>query len=78
MNDILTKEMLDSFAGEFARDRSAAVARRAVMKSGLAASAEEQSKSARNPMVFSIEIKTGAVTNQKKSGRCWLFAARCV
>ena len=29
------------------------------------------SKLARN---FSIEIKTGDVSNQKKSGRCWLFA----
>lgn len=71
----ISYDLIDSFSKQFAADGKNAVAMRAVMKSGLSAAAENQKEQADNPMTFSIEIETGKITNQKSSGRCWLFAA---
>ncbi|RYM04657.1 aminopeptidase [Sporolactobacillus sp. THM7-7] len=47
----------------------------AIMKNGIyAATLNHESIVAMNP-VFSEEIETGKVTDQKASGRCWMFAA---
>ena len=75
MNNEITREMLEGFARDLASDRHSAAAMRAVMKNGINACAENQKEQAENPMTFSIEIETGKITNQKHSGRCWLFAA---
>lgn len=71
----ITYDMIQRFSDEFAADSKNAVAMRAVMKSGLSAAAENMQEQVDNPMLFSIEIETGKITNQKASGRCWLFAA---
>ena len=71
----ITYEMLESFSKEFHAQEKNEVAMRAVMKSGLSAAAENMQEQIDNPMTFSIEIETGKITNQKSSGRCWLFAA---
>lgn len=47
----------------------------AIMKNGInAATLNNDSVASMNP-VFSEEIETGKVTDQKMSGRCWMFAA---
>jgi len=74
MNGI-SYEMLDRFSEAFHADPKNAVAMRAVMKSGINDAAENQQEIIDNPMMFSIEIESGKITNQKSSGRCWLFAA---
>ena len=71
----ITYEMLESFSKEFHAQEKNEVAMRAVMKSGLSAAAENMQEQIDNPMTFSIEIETGKITNQKSSGRCWLFDA---
>jgi bleomycin hydrolase len=47
---------------------------RAVQNNGVTAASENYAAKRQLERVFSIEIPTGKVTNQKKSGRCWLFA----
>jgi len=53
----------------------ATVAQRAVTTNGIYLAAHNNAVGAVNPRVFSLELTTGGVTNQKHSGRCWLFAA---
>ncbi|GAY72603.1 aminopeptidase C [Lentilactobacillus kosonis] len=56
-------------------DHSSAVIRRAVTHKGiLGTSSDFNSDSAMEP-VFSIDLSTGKVADQKQSGRCWMFAA---
>ena len=67
--------MLDAFSKAYHDDAANAIREHAVVKNGLQASALNQQEDIDNPMIFSIEIETGKITNQKASGRCWLFAA---
>lgn len=71
----ISYEMLEKFSSDFNADPKNTVAMRAVMKNGVNAAAENQQEIIDNPMMFSIEIESGKITNQKASGRCWLFAA---
>ncbi|WP_155287087.1 C1 family peptidase [Lacticaseibacillus zhaodongensis] len=65
---------IDTFRKDLAEHPASAALARAVQNVGpYAASRDTLGKAAMAP-VFSDEIDTGAVTNQKKSGRCWLFA----
>jgi bleomycin hydrolase len=71
----ITYGMIEGFSAAFGSDAKNLVGMRATMKSGLSAAAENMQEQIDNPMTFSIEIETGKITNQKQSGRCWLFAA---
>lgn len=71
----ITYDMLEKFSKAYNSDPKNAVAKRAVMKNGINAAAENAQEVIDNPMLFSIEIESGKITNQKASGRCWLFAA---
>lgn len=46
----------------------------AIMKNGIQAVAMNPQSPIAMQYTFSHEIKTGAITHQKQSGRCWLFA----
>ena len=74
MNTNISESMLSSFSTAFAAERANQVAQKAVVKSGLSAAAENQKEAIDNLMIFSLELETGDVTDQKSSGRCWLFA----
>jgi len=47
----------------------------AVSHNGLLKSLETRQSTIDNDYVFSIDLTTDAVSNQKASGRCWMFAA---
>ena len=47
----------------------------AVTHNGLLKSLETRQSAIDNDYVFSIDLTTDAVSNQKASGRCWMFAA---
>ncbi|MBM7312286.1 MULTISPECIES: aminopeptidase C [Streptococcus] len=47
----------------------------AVSHNGLLKSLETRQSAIDNDYVFSIDLTKGAVSNQKASGRCWMFAA---
>lgn len=71
----ITKELTTRFAKELSQDTKKIALQRAVVKNGIKASAENMSATINNHPVFSIDVATGPVTNQKQSGRCWMFAA---
>lgn len=48
---------------------------KAVMNNGVLKSAESIESQTKMDQTFSIDLATGAVANQKQSGRCWMFAA---
>ena len=48
--------------------------RHAITNNGISKSATDLSKIQSLPNVFSIDVDCGSITNQKKSGRCWMFA----
>jgi len=50
------------------------VVSRAVIKNGVLAASEDPQAAVRLNRTFSVELPTGKVSNQKHSGRCWLFA----
>ena len=60
---------------EFLTDRASAIAKNAVCAQGVRAVAKVPEIAARNTPVFDIEVKQGERTDQKRSGRCWMFAA---
>ncbi len=70
----ISLKMLAEFSERFGQDPMNTVRKNAVVKNGLSDAAENQKEFIENPMEFSIEIETGKITNQKASGRCWLFA----
>lgn len=45
-----------------------------VRKNGIVASATDSDEQAKLQSVFSVEIDGGDITNQQRSGRCWMFA----
>ena len=71
----ISHSMLDAFSKAYNADPANVIRQNAVVKNGLQAAAENQQENIDNPMIFSLEIETGKITNQKASGRCWLFAA---
>lgn len=70
----LTSQQLQGYEADFKKRPDAAVIARAVMKNGIKATSEDQNVSQRSHRVFSYEVKTGKVSNQRHSGRCWSFA----
>ncbi|GHU76821.1 bleomycin hydrolase [Clostridia bacterium] len=71
----ISPELLKAMRDIFHDDPQNRARLNAIVKSGVDAASENVREQVENPMVFSIEIPTGKITEQKKSGRCWLFAA---
>jgi bleomycin hydrolase len=59
----------------FGADRANVVAKNAVTSQGLRAVARVPEAAARNTTTFDVEVKQGDRTNQRHSGRCWMFAS---
>lgn len=70
----IKKESLENIENEYKKDITNTIARRALVKSKISdlTKVNEQTEFTRN--MFSINLKTLPVTNQKRSGRCWIFA----
>ena len=75
MNNNITPGMLKSYSEDFRDDRSNQAARDAVMTNGLNKSCLNHEAIRQNPHTYSLSLNQGSITNQKRSGRCWLFAA---
>lgn len=75
MSEAISSEQLSKFHQLIEDDPKSRVLERAVSKNGiLTTSADFHSEVNMDP-VFSIDLDTGDVANQKQSGRCWMFAA---
>ena len=75
MNKSITLTQLEDFEKDFNRDPAKRVAQLAVTMNGVNQSATDPFTARRDRFQFSVEPKTGHITNQKGSGRCWMFAA---
>jgi bleomycin hydrolase len=62
------------FTEAYAQDPKNRLAQNAVTRSGIKAVAPSQPAMNRDLHTYSHVIKTPAITDQKQSGRCWLFA----
>lgn len=71
----ITDERTQAFRKAFEQNAKQVALQRGVVKNGIRASAENIQTHVENTPVFSIDLATGKVANQKQSGRCWMFAA---
>ena len=71
----ILKDNLKKYSQDYRSRKDNIVLTNAVAKSGINAVAFNNEVLARMQHKFSEEIETLKVTNQKSSGRCWLFAA---
>lgn len=71
----ITNERTQAFRKAFEKNSKQTALQRSVVKNGIRASAENIQTHVENTPVFSIDLATGKVANQKQSGRCWMFAA---
>ncbi len=75
MSKAISQEQLQNFQADLDKHEGHEVNECAVTKNGiLSVSADYRSEVAMD-RVFSIDIDTGKVADQKRSGRCWMFAA---
>ncbi|MCD7745898.1 MAG: C1 family peptidase [Lachnospiraceae bacterium] len=75
MNTSLTQEELLHFEEQFDADRANQVAMYAVTGNGVNAAAKNFHSARVVTHDFSVSLEHGKITNQKQSGRCWMFAA---
>ncbi|QOG30018.1 C1 family peptidase [Enterococcus casseliflavus] len=71
----ISKKTTAVFAQAYQDNNKQTALQRSVVKNGITASAENVSAKVNNVPVFSVDVTTGKVSNQKQSGRCWMFAA---
>ena len=74
-NKSVTFEDLGRFHDDFASDRANLVAANAAVRNGIMESAADYDAARKLPDTFSVDLKQGKITNQKSSGRCWIFSA---
>jgi len=74
MNPI-TKAQVDTWSDSYQRSETRQLATLALSKTGVNTAAYAPGAGFALRQKFSLEIETLPVTNQKHSGRCWLFAA---
>ncbi|MGX4763764.1 C1 family peptidase [Holzapfeliella sp. JNUCC 72] len=75
MSKDISQQDLAKIEQDFAQHPSARVLQRAVMTNGINASSQNMDSQIAMDPTFSVEVETGEVSNQKQSGRCWMFAA---
>lgn len=75
MNKSIKNENLEKYNQDLHATKAHEVLADAVQNNGINKAAESVDVKAKLNPTFSIELKTGAVSAQKHSGRCWLFSA---
>jgi bleomycin hydrolase len=71
----LSKDYTQKLYNDFAGNAKYRAVENAATKNGLLNALERRSSHADNLPEFSIDLTKDPVTNQKSSGRCWMFAA---
>ncbi len=71
----ITKELLEKWQRDFEKDSQNEMLMHAVCENGILKVAKKKDSKNRLTPLFSHRLKGGDVTNQKQSGRCWMFAA---
>lgn len=74
METFITNEKLQEFETHFDKDRANVIAMNAVTANGVLKTARNYEADRGDHHAFSINLEQGEITNQKSSGRCWMFA----
>lgn len=77
MNDdgqILDQAVIKQLHENYKNTPQADVLQRTITQNGVNAAATDPAATIRLDPVFSLEVKTGKVTNQRRSGLCWIFS----
>ena len=75
MDKTISNDSLKMFEDSFHAAGVNTIAMNAVTSSGIKASARNYGALRKDTHTYSIFLEQGKVTNQKQSGRCWMFAA---
>lgn len=75
MSKEISNELINQFNQEYHDRKEAKVLERTVTKNGILNASRNLAADIQSTPVFSIDLDTGDVANQKQSGRCWMFAA---
>ena len=70
----ITQELISKYSAAYDANPALKTLSVALSKSSLADAAFDERDAAKVDFKFAIDLPTTAVTNQKSSGRCWLFA----
>ena len=73
-NHQLTTEDFTQLHQEFTDAPKSDVLSKIITQNGINQAAQDPEAQVRLNPVFSVDLQTGTVTNQKQSGRCWLFS----
>ena len=73
MSKSINTATIKQFQTEFIKDKKHSVIQRAVTNNGIFKTSENTFASANNTTVFSHELESSKVTDQKHRGLCWLF-----
>ncbi len=71
----ISQSLLSDFKSEYQKNQAARTLENAVTHSGIHDIAVDHTLATRYPDAFSVQAKGGQITNQKASGRCWMFAS---
>ena len=70
----ITKEWLNMASCDYKKNKNLATLRRAIAKNDINNSTYNIEAEGKDAFRFSVDIPTMTATNQKQSGRCWIFA----
>lgn len=71
----LSIDKINEYEKEFLEEKRNIVAMNAATYNGVQKVARDVNALKNEPFAFNVDIKNGDVTNQKQSGRCWMFAS---
>ncbi len=74
MNNSINEQDLCLFENDCDSRDMSSILRHTITKNGINASCIDEDLLKSLSFTFSVDLETGAVCNQKQSGRCWLFA----
>ncbi len=75
MDKNIDEKLIADFSKRLKENPTNQIVQDAIMKNGIKAATENAEVAWKLQPVFSNEVKTDKVTNQKQSGLCWMFAA---
>lgn len=74
MDNTIKKEDLELFDKDVNDRETSSLIRHTIARNGISGSSIDETIQKSLKDTFSIDLKTGDVCNQKRSGRCWMFA----
>ena len=74
MKQTITLDELNQFEQDYKSNLDNEILSRTILKNGINASSINQELLRELKNTFSVDVEAGSVTNQRHSGRCWMFA----